>query len=225
LLVARREAELAKIVAETRGGPGEGDFLAGDITSPSVRRAAIARAVEHFGGLDLLVNNAGVSAIGRFADADEERLRRIMEVNFFAPAALTREALPALERGRRPMVVNVGSILAFRAIPHASEYCASKFALRGLGEALRAELAPRGIDLLNAHPGTTDTDFFDHALERGAYPWAQPRGAAPEAVARQIVAAIARGKHEALFGLSARLLRWANSLAPGLVDWVLARYG
>jgi short-subunit dehydrogenase len=175
--------------------------------------------------LDFLVNNAGIGAIGRFAEADADRLRRIMEVNFFAPAELIREALPLLERGRRPIVVNVGSILAYRAIPHASEYCASKFALRGLGESLRAELAPRGIDLLSAHPGTTDTDFFEHAIERGKYPWSQPRGADPQWVARQIVRAMRRGRHEAIFGLGARLMHWANTLAPRIVDRVLGRYG
>jgi len=225
VLVARRAAELAALVAETQGWSGEAVAEPGDVTDPAVRRAALARAIERFGGLDLLVNNAGVGALGRFADADEARLRRIMEVNFFAPAALLREALPELARGRRPIVVNIGSVLAFRAIPHASEYCASKFALRGLGEALRAELAPRGVDLLAAHPGTTATEFFDHALTPGQYPWKQPQGASPEKVARQIVAAIERGEHEAVLGLPAKLLRWASALAPRLVDRALARYG
>ena len=231
MLVARRSEELARIVAELNSGDikaaesagttGEADFLAGDICDPAVRAGILRRCVERFGGIDFLVNNAGVGALGRFADAGADRLRQIMEVNFFAPAELIREALPLLERGRRPIVVNVGSILAHRAIPHASEYCASKFALRGLGESLRAELTPRGIDLLNVHPGTTDTDFFEHAIERGKYPWSQPRGASPQAVARKFISAMRRGRHEAIFGLPAKLMHWADKLAPGIVDRVL----
>ena len=93
-----------------------------------------------YGGLDLLVNNAGIGAQGRFAEADPARLRQIMEVNFFAPAEMTRAALPLLKQGRRPMIVNIGSILGHRGIPGTSEYCASKFAVQGFSESLRAEL-------------------------------------------------------------------------------------
>ena len=152
VLVGRGE-ELAKIVAELNASgsnaaefpgasycrSGRSRFRRRRYLRFARRSAALRRCVERFGGLDFLVNNAGIGALGRFADADADRLRRIMEVNFFAPAELIREALPELERGRRPIVVNVGSILAHPAIPHAAEYCASKFALRGLSESLRAE--------------------------------------------------------------------------------------
>ena len=102
---------------------------------------------------------------------------------------------------------------------------ASKFALRGLSESLRAELSPLGIDVLVISPGTTDTQFFDHAITRGKYPWKQPQGLSPEDVACQTVAAIRRGDHERIIGLPARLLLWANRLFPRVVDAILARYG
>src|SRR5204862_1887651 len=124
-------------------------------------------AIREFGGLDALVNNAGIGALGRFDQADEARLRQVMEVNFFAPAEFVREALPHLKAGNRPIVVNIGSVLGHRAVPEKSEYCASKFALHGFSDALRAELAPLGIDVLLVSPSTTTSEFFAAAALAG----------------------------------------------------------
>ena len=113
-------------------------------------------AREELGGLDLLVNNAGVSAIGPFVEAGQERLRKVMEVNFFAPAELMRDAMELLRRGRQPMIVNISSVLGHRAVPSKREYCASKFALHGLSDAVRAfSLAAEapyqpGVRIMNA---------------------------------------------------------------------------
>src|SRR4029079_8217356 len=114
---------------------------------------------------DLLINNAGVGALGRFEEAGAERLRRIMEVNFFALVEMARLAIPALQQGRRPLIVNISSILGHRAVPRSSEYCASKFAVQGFSESLRAELTRLKIGVLVVSPGTTATEFFDHAVE------------------------------------------------------------
>src|SRR5205085_10807559 len=113
------------------------------------------------------INNAGIGAVGPFEDAGEERLRRVMEVDFFAPAELIRGALPLLKGGHHPIIVNIGSVLGHRAVPGKSEYCASKFALHGFSDALRAELAPQGIDVLLVSPSTTVSEFFDVATRQG----------------------------------------------------------
>jgi short-subunit dehydrogenase len=225
VLVARRQNKLDELAAELKGLPGRIEIAAGDVTDPAVRERAVERARAGFGGLDLVVNNAGIGALGRFEDAGPERLRRVMEVNFFAAAEMIRTALPLVRLGKRPIVVNVGSVLGHRAIPHASEYCASKFALRGLSEALRAEFARLAIDLLLVSPGTTETDFFDNAIERGDYPWPQQRGVSAALVARRAVRAIERGRHEILVSSQGKLLVWLNRLCPSLVDRFLARYG
>ena len=102
--------------------------------------------------------------MGRFDESNPERLRELMEVNFFATVEWTRDFLPALRQGNRPAVVLVGSVLALAAVPHKSEYCASKFALAGWAESVRPELAHEGIDVLAVHPSTTKSEFFDHVL-------------------------------------------------------------
>jgi short-subunit dehydrogenase len=190
-----------------------------------VRQAAIEQAQESFGGLDLLVNNAGIGATGRFADASPERLRRVMEVNFVAPAEMIREALPALRAGVRPAIINVASILGHRGIPRCAEYCASKFALVGLSESLRAELAPLGIELLVVSPGTTATDFFASAIDAAETPWSHRRGVSPDLVARRTLAALGAGRHEIVVGAAGRLLVVSNRWFPRLVDRVMARHG
>jgi len=224
VLVARRKQQLQEVASVVERAGAEVAMAVGDITDRQVRQAALAAATDRFGGLDILVNNAGVSAFGRFERAGQDRLRRIMEVNFFAAVELTRQALPLLRVGRAPLVVNIGSILGYRALPGNSEYCASKFALRGFSEALRCELAGEGIDLLLVSPGATDTPFFDHMIEKtGRIPWAQA-GAAPQRVVAATVRAIRQGRREIMPSASGRLLVWLNRLAPTLLDRWLRRY-
>src|SRR5262245_37127855 len=120
VLIARRESRLAEVATEIRKLGRRVATVGGDVTDPTVRLRALDAARDELGGLDILVNNAGVGAHGRFADADPGRLRPIMNVNFFAAAELTREALPLLKAGTHPIVVNIGSILGYRGAPHKS---------------------------------------------------------------------------------------------------------
>jgi short-subunit dehydrogenase len=183
-------------------------------------------ARESFGGLDILVNNAGVAAHGRFDAASPDRLRPIFEVNFFAPVELIRVALPLLREGRQPIIVNVGSILGRRACPHKSEYSASKFALHGFSEALRAELSTVGVDVLVVSVGPTETEHFENLIEDlGKLPWNEPRRAPPAGIARAIVRGIERGRHEIVPGWRAWSWTLLNRLAPRLVDRIMARFG
>jgi short-subunit dehydrogenase len=225
VLTARREAQLAQLAEEIRAAGGVGYYVAGDLTDAAVRRQVLTAAESHLGGLDLLVNNAGVGALGPFAEADAERLRRIMEVNFFAPAELMRAAIPLLRAGRRPLIVNVSSVLAHRAVPGKSEYCASKFALHGLSDAVRCELAPLGINVLLVSPSTTRTEFTENVLEKAADVYVPPWGAmSAEAVARRTLHAIRRGDHEVILSLGGKLLVWLDRLCPPLANRVIARF-
>ncbi len=117
MVIARNEHKLCEL-ADAAGSTTSGqiEIVAGDVTSPEVRARAIASAIDTWGGLDALVNNAGIAAFGRFREGHPDRLREIMEVNFFAVTEMIRESLPALESGNSPIVVNVGSILGHRGI-------------------------------------------------------------------------------------------------------------
>ena len=225
IVVARREDRLKKLAEEIAALGGRIETVAGDITDPNCRQRAIDAAITHYNGLDILLNNAGVGAMGLFEHADPARVRRVFEVNFFALVELTRLALPLLQKGVRPMVVNVSSILGHRAVPHSSEYSASKFAVQGFSEAIRAEFTRHGIDVLVVSPGTTETEFFDSVLERTGEPaWPKHTPISSAEVARRMVEAIRRGKHEIVPYFPGKMLCWLNRLSPGLMDRFMKRY-
>lgn len=225
VVTARRENRLRELADEIAAGGGQVQFVVGDVTDPQTRQKTIDTAQSSFGGLDVLVNNAGVGAVGLFEDADPGRVRQIMEVNFFALVEMTRLALPLLKQGTNPILVNVGSILGHRGVPHSSEYCASKFAVQGFSESIRAELASQGIDVLVVSPGTTETEFFDHVIQQTGEPsWPKHAPVTAAKVARQTVRAIRRGRHEIIPYRWGKLLCWLNRLSPGLVDRLMARW-
>jgi short-subunit dehydrogenase len=229
LLTARREDRLRAVAAACPAGVSQVIWIAGDITDASLRARLVQTVQEAWGRLDILINNAGVGAIGPFSRAHEDRLRRVMEVNFFAPAALIRSALPMLRAGHRPLIVNVGSVLGHRAVPNKSEYCASKFALHGLSDALRSELAGEGIDLLLVSPSTTRSEFVESVLEADPTPTRQTRWLSGEMSAERVAActirAMRRGRHEVILSPGGKLLVWLDRLSPPLMNRLLARFG
>jgi short-subunit dehydrogenase len=171
------------------------------------------------------VNNAGIGGLGPFSAADEQRLRQIMEVNFFAPAEFIREALPSLRQGRQPIIVNISSVLGHRAVPGKSEYCASKFALHGLSDALRAELRREGIDVLLVSPSTTQSEFFDRALGTRSMRQGRFGKLSADKVARRVAGAMRTGRHEIILSAGGRMLVWLDRLCPPLADWLVAHFG
>jgi len=226
VLAAARSLELLRQVQAEAGGQGGGrlEIVQADVARAEDRQRLVDAAVQHVGGLDILINNAGVGATGPFADATPERLRTIMEVNFFGLTETTRLFLPLLKQGHQPAIVNVSSVIGKRALPNSSEYCASKFAVQGFSEALRAELSKDGVDVLVVCPGRTRTQFVDNLLERKAARVADRfRGQSPEHVAEATLRALERGKNEICLSLSGWLLVTVNRFFPRLVNWAAAR--
>jgi short-subunit dehydrogenase len=226
VLATARSLELLREL-ETAARPANGGTLvtlAADVTSGDDRRRTVETLLGRFGGLDVLVNNAGVGATGHFADADEARLRHIMEVNFFGLTETTRACIPLLRNGRNPAIVNISSIVGKRGIPGRSEYSASKFAVAGFSEALRAELALDGIDVIVVNPGLTQTNFPKNMLERKSRLEVDHlRGMTPAQVADATLAALERGSAETTLTGKGKLLVLAGRFFPRLVDRIAAR--
>lgn len=198
--------------------------IVGDVTLPDDRRRMLETAVQRFGGLDVLVNNAGVASFGHFSSSSEEIMRRIMEVNFFAPAELMRLAIPILTQGRHPAIVNVASMCGRRGVPAWPEYSASKFALCGLNDALRAEFARFDVDVLLVVPGLTQTSLRDNLLHNtGRLKIDFDEGMKPEEVAAGILRALRKRRRETVLGWEARWILRVNRWLPWLVDRLMAR--
>ena len=223
-LLARRRERLEEL-GRAVNRPELFAFRETDVTTPAQRAAAVDSCIERFGGLDVLINNAGSGAIGPFTASDEERLRRVMEVNFFAPVELIRLAIPWLRKGTKPLIVNISSVLGHRAVPQKSEYCASKFALHGFSDALRAELASENIDVLLVSPSTTETEFFQKVAGNTQKPHGRFGAKSPAYVARATIRGIKAGRHEIILSTGGRLLVWLDRLCPPLADWLVARWG
>jgi short-subunit dehydrogenase len=227
LLTGRNQERLQRLTKELRSQTEVYCHVA-DLTLSHQRAELVRWAEEQFGALEALINNAGVGARGLFENSAPETLRVLMEVNFFAPAELTRECLGLLARGNRPILVNISSVSGRRGFPIRAEYCASKFALTGLSEVLRAELAIHGIDVLIVSPGHVRTDFAEHFVANttraGRTGQRHARGMPADQAAERIVRAMEKGKREIVFPFSMRVLLWVNRMIPGLVDFFCARH-
>lgn len=215
ILLARSRTGLVQTEALAReAGAPDSLVLRADVATPAVR-LVVARALRNLGGLDVLVNNAGVHAFAPVADLPEALLREALEVNLFGPLRLTQACLPAL-RHSRGLVVNIGSTLGYRAIPNAAAYCASKGALARFSESLRDEESRDGIRVLHASPGVVLTGLRDNALRHNAAVSPQERLPYPREAARtarEIVDAMQAGRRE-LISAAWPVKLWAKALAP-----------
>jgi short-subunit dehydrogenase len=224
LLAARSADVLHGLADEINAGGGDAIAFPTDITADTDRHRLIDAAVERFDGLDVLINNAGIASFGHFAEGTEAELRQIMEVNFFAPAELIRLAIPVLTRGRQPAIVNVASMCGRRAMPAWTEYSSSKYALCGLTEALRGEMARFDIDVLLIVPGLTRSELARHLLRNsGKANIPFERGMPVETVARAVLTALERNRTETVLGWDAKWLLRVHRFFPRLVDRLLAR--
>lgn len=224
LATARSAGLLDELGMEIRHDGGTIETLKADVTSAEERQRMVEVASQRFGGLDVLINNAGIGATGHFAEVSPDRLRQIMEVNFFGLAETTRVCLPLLRQGVTPAIVNISSIAGRRALPARSEYSASKFAVQGLSEALRGEMVRFDIDVIVINPGLTQTNFSQNMIEqRARMPLDHLRGMSATAVALATMRALERGQEEVTLTLKGKLIVWFTRFFPRLVDRLVKR--
>ncbi len=220
LAAARSQPLLDELAAEARKANGTVQTVVADVTKPEDRAAMVAAATQHFGGMDVLINNAGIGATGHFMDSEPEVLRQIFETNFFGLTETTRALLPLLKQGTTPAIVNISSVVGKRALPARSLYSASKFAVMGFSEAIRAELAKDGIDVLVVSPGLTQTNFSKNMLEQKAKMQLDHlRGMTSEEVAVATLKAVERGSLDVTLTLKGKMLVLVNRFAPWIVDF------
>lgn len=230
-ILARGEAALAAVLSELeaipQSEPRTFSAVACDVSDADRCRAAVDAAIGALGGLDLVVNNAGVAHAERFEDTPLDVFRRLLEVNFLGAVHATRAALPTLRAQGRGHVANVSSLAGLVAIYGYAAYAPSKFALTAFSEVLRQELRPHGIGVSVCFPPDTDTPQL--AAENRTKP-AETRALAgnaallaPGTVADALLEGVARGRFWIIPGRSARLLAWASRVAPGLARTIVDR--
>ncbi|MFT0868534.1 SDR family oxidoreductase [Pseudomonas sp. CAM1A] len=199
---------------------------------------------DRHGGLDILINNAGYGAMGPLLDGGVEAMRQQFETNVFALVGVTRALFPLLRRSRG-LVVNIGSVSGVLVTPFAGAYCASKAAVHGLTDALRLELAPFGIRVMEVQPGAIASQFASNAQQQAEQvlasdsPWwplreqvqararaSQDRPTSAAVFAQRLLAATRKSPVPALVRIgngSTALPLMARVLPQRLLDWVLRK--
>lgn len=189
-----------------------------DVTQLPSCEAAMAQATARFGGIDVLINNAGIAHRSAFADTQVEVLRRVMDVNFFGAVHCTHAAIASL-RQRHGMVIAISSVAGFSPLIGRTGYAASKHALHGFFDSLRTEVQDDGVDVLIVCPSFIDTGIDRAALGADGQPSAHARkttGATtqPAEVARAILQAAQQCRQLLLFSFTAKAAWWLSRLWP-----------
>ena len=225
VLAARTAANLASVAQACREAQAQVLVVPTDVSDPAQCRALIEQAVQQFGGIDTLINNAGVSAHALFSDVRSEDLHwyeSVMRTNFWGSVWCTHAALPHLQ-ARRGRIVAVSSLAGLVGVPGRTSYSASKFAMNGFFEALRAELKPQGVSVTLAYPGVVDTRIRYHGYnargEAAGVSGLKEDGAMTVAeCARLILDGMRRRQREVVMTGKGKLGRFIKLIAPGMVE-------
>jgi short-subunit dehydrogenase len=219
ILVHGRDPERTERVADEVHGRA----VLGDLAVPADRRRIAAEAVDAFGRVDVLVNNAGFGYLGPVSVMDVDVIRRLVEVNLLAPIELTRSLLPRMMERNRGAVCFVTSIAGRTGVAGEAVYSATKAGLDAFADSLRGETARSGVDISVVVPGVVDTGFFE---TRGSpYERMFPRPIPAGAVADAVVQAVQRNRAEVWRPRWLRIAPTVRALAPGAFRRLAVRFG
>lgn len=229
ILSARRADELSRVQSRC-GGEASTRVLPLDVTQAAELPDKARAALQMFGGIDVLVNNAGVTQRSLVKDTELDVYRKLMEVNFFGAVALTKAILPAMMEARRGQIVVISSLVGKFGTPLRSGYAAAKHALHGFFDSLRAEVSRYGITVMLVCPGYIRTDISLHALRgdgglHAKMDSGQARGMPVEKCAAQILKGLAQGKEEIYVGGRDKYVVHLKRFFPRLFSRMIARSG
>ena len=229
VLAARRADRLAEAARRCEQAGGQALAVPTDVGCAEQVESLIATAADRFGRIDVLVNNAGFGIHARVHQTDPRDMRDIFDVNFFGVFHAVRAAAPLMIERRSGHIFNISSVIGKRGTPFNGAYCATKFAVCGLTDAMRVELAPYNVRVTCVCPGLTDTEFFDNVrlgkAGRARTSFAKLRSLTPpDVVARKIAATIGKSTPELVFTPGGKLLVLISALWPSLADRLMKHY-
>ncbi len=163
-LAARSTDLLEKLADELRGQGTEAIAVTTDMRDPEQVRRAVAKTFEHFGRVDILINNAGQAAMGKIADLDLDNFRQIVELNVFGPVAAMQAVIPIMKAQGGGIIINISSMVSKMKLHGLAGYACTKSALNMISDTARGELAADNIRVISVYPRMTATDFHTNAL-------------------------------------------------------------
>jgi hypothetical protein len=216
VLAARGRAALDRLAQEIQDAGGQTLVVPTDVADLRAAQGLLDQAAQAFGGIDVLVNNAGAQARGPVEHYSADELARVVTINLTAPIVLSRLALPYLRRSPAAAIVNVASLAGRVPLPHEAVYCATKAGLRAFSFALAAELADSGVKVAVVSPGPVDTGFLMDELDTVPdMVLSQPLATADQ-VAASVLDSAADGRRERLTHRMSGVLTTAAYLFPSL---------
>jgi NAD(P)-dependent dehydrogenase (short-subunit alcohol dehydrogenase family) len=226
VLAARRADALEELARHCQAAGGQALAVPTDMTDEAAVTDLVRRAVEHFGRIDIWVNNAGVYLLGSLEATPPDAFRQVLETNFFGYIHGARAVLPHFRDQGHGVLINNASVYSHIGAPWLTAYVSSKFAVRGFSEALRQELAdlPK-VHVCTVSPSPIDTPIFASAANySGRTVKAPPPTYSPEQVARAILASALHPKRERIVGGAGRLATVAELVAPRQFERINRRY-
>ena len=222
VLGARSTQKLEIIANEIRSQGGEATYCGVDVTQPEECKELIDTAVREFGGVDVLICNAGLSMRAIFDDVDLSVLHRLMDVNFWGTVNCCKYALPYLQASKGS-IVGVSSVAGLHGLPARTGYSASKYAMTGFLETLRIENLKKGLHVMIACPGFTASNVrFSALTANGSQQGETPRDESKMMTAEQVAKIIARGirrrKRLCLMEIEGRATHFVKKFAPAFLD-------
>jgi len=215
VLTARRVAPMEALAAELHAAGAAVTVIGADLAKPGAATALVQDLAARGLAIDVLINNAGLGAAGRFDRQDETRVSEMLQVNIVALTELTRLLLPPMVARGRGRIMLVASVAAFQPGPRMAVYFASKAYVLSFGEALAYELRKTGVGVTVLCPGATETEFFAVAgADKSIMAQKFRRMMPADAVARMGCAGLAEGRHVVIAGVLNRLMTWAGRFAP-----------
>ena len=230
-LLARDTEELARAKADITARGGKALIVECDLLDRDQIQAAVRKVIDHFDRIDILINNAGIIEVGPLDHMTREDYDRAMKLHFWAPYELISQILPEMRLWGGGRIVNISSIGGKVATPHFAPYSASKFALTGFSDAIRAELARDNIQVTTVSPGLMRTGSHVNAKFKGKhdaeFAWFAAGAGAPlvsmgaDRAARKIIAACRRGQPSLTLTFGARGAIAGNALFPNLTGYAM----
>jgi short-subunit dehydrogenase len=219
VLVHGRDPERTRAVAADVGGT----TLVAELVTPEGRERLAAEALNVFGQVDVLINNAGIGWAGPLTEMGVDDIRRLIEVDLLAPIELTRALLPGMVERRNGAVCFVTSIAGRTGVADEAVYSATKAGLDTFAEGLRAEAAGSGVHIATVIPGVVDTGFF--AARGRPYQRSRPRLIPADAVAEAVVHTVVKDRAETWIPGWLRIAPAVRALAPGAYRRLVVRFG
>ncbi|MDD2775786.1 MAG: SDR family oxidoreductase [Gallionella sp.] len=217
LLVERNEARVTEICAEINQLDDIALAMVVDLSAEGAPQQVVDMAIQEMGGIDMVINNAGIMDFALFDQLDALRIAQTIQVNVTAPMLLTHAVLPHLLAQNSGRIVNIGSTFGSIGFAHFAPYCASKFAIRGFSEALRRELVDTYVGVTYISPRATKTSL-NNARTTQMLVETKTNMDEPEYVAEQIVLAIEEDRKEYFIGQPESFFARLNGIFPRLID-------